>query len=163
AGGTLDACETTWADGAGLGSKTLLTLKESLVNGTTVFDGTQLDACVARLNARLMPAPAGAAACVEPVPFLLLNTCFCAAFQGQIGPGGACSAWPSVPEDLSFAACQSGRCDHGKCIAFLKSGDTCPTLAYSFDPPDTICNFVQGEWCKGFGVTGTCGVRPEIG
>lgn len=163
AGGTPDACKTIWSDGTGLGSKTLLALKGSLVNGTTVFDGTSLGACVARLNERLMPTPAGSVSCVEPSSFTLLNTCFGAAFQGQIAPGDVCVPWPPVPEDLSFAECQHGRCETGKCASFLESGAPCYLGAYASDSPSTVCNFVQGEWCKGPDITGACAVRGEIG
>src|SRR5262249_15371402 len=149
AGGSLDACKTTWGKGAGLGSKTLLALKASLVNGTTAFDATQLDACVARLNARLSPTPDGGAACGEPGPVLFMNAGFGAAFQGQLAPGDACDTWPLGPEDLSFAECQSGRCEGRKCVAFLKSGDVCDTGLHATNPTGTICNFIRGEWCRG--------------
>lgn len=163
AGGTLDTCKTMWANGSGLGSRVLLDLKASLVNGQTVFDQTQIDACMARLNARLMSTPAGAAACLEPTPFLLLNPCLGAAFRGQIAPGGACDDWPSLPEDLSFTACTDGRCVNGKCVAFLKAGDACNWDAFPRDPPDTVCNFVRDEWCKDSGHPGVCAPRGEIG
>ena len=163
-GSTLDGCKALWADGAGLGTQVLLSLKASLVDGLTVFDPVQIDPCLARLNARLMSTPSGGAACVEPAPFLLLNTCLGGAFRGQIEPGGACSVWPGNPEDLSFAACKDGRCVNGTCVPFLKTGDACYIGAFTSDFPNRICNFVQEEWCKdAIGQTGTCGPRIDIG
>lgn len=164
AGGTLDTCKAMWTNGSGLGSRVLLDLKVSLVNGQTVFDQTQIDVCVARLNARLTSTPIGGAACVEPVPFLLLNTCLGGAFRGQLDPGDDCSAWLAKPEDLSFAACKDGRCVNGKCVPFLKTGDACYKGARTSDSPDTVCNFVQEEWCKNAtGLTGICGPRIDVG
>lgn len=163
AGGTVDACKALWADGTGLGSETLLALKRALVDGTTVFDAAQLDACIAQLNARLMSPPAGSVACLEPAANLLLNACLSTAFQPQIATGAACVPWPVTPEDLSFAECQHGRCVGGKCVAFLKSGDICPLFGHASDPPDTICDFLHGEWCDGSSVTGTCVSRRELG
>lgn len=162
-GGTRDACKSLWTAGGGLGGRGLLTLKASLVNGTTVFDAKALDTCIARLNARIMP-PAGAAACVEPAPFVFLNTCMGAAFQGQIEPGDNCAAWPSLPEDLSFLACKDGRCENGKCVPFLKMGEACDKDKSPTSPANTVCNFVQEQWCQGGnGLSGSCGPRLEVG
>lgn len=162
-GSTLDGCKARWADGAGLGGSALLALKTSLVNGHTVFDQTQVDPCLARLNARLLSTPAGRAACVEPAPFLLLNTCLGGAFRGQLDPGATCSAWPGMPEDLSFAACKDGRCVNGKCVPFLKTGDACHISVRTSDFPDTLCNFIQEEWCRDAPEQiGICGPRIDV-
>jgi hypothetical protein len=163
AGGTLDTCKTLWANGSGLGSRVLLNLKASLVNGQTAFDPAQMDACVARLTARLVSPPAGTAACLEPTPFLLLNTCLGAAFQGQVAPGDACDPWPSLPEDLSFTVCKAGRCDKGKCVSFLKAGDACYHGVFPSNATDVICNFIQDEWCNSSTDPGICAPRVGIG
>jgi hypothetical protein len=162
-GGTLDGCKTRWTNGAGLGSRTLLALKTSLVDGQTVFDPTPIDACVARLTARLATPPMGAAACLEPVPFVLVNTCLGAVFQGQLAPGDACVDWPQEVEDLSFVACKDGRCSNGTCVPFLKTGDACPLIAFPNDPPDRVCNFIQDEWCDRSTDPGICAPRVGIG
>src|SRR5689334_14385636 len=94
AGGTMEDCKTIWSGGAGLGKYTLTSLKAALVDGESVFDRAKLDACVMHLQA----LAAGGAACVEPVPFYLFNTCM-GAFQGQIPPGDACTWGRSNVED----------------------------------------------------------------
>jgi hypothetical protein len=158
AGGTVDDCKAIWSGGEGLGNHTLISLKAALVDGESVFDRAKLDACVVHLQA----LAAGGAACVEPVPFYLFNTCM-GAFQGQILPGDACTWGMSNVEDLSFAECKDGRCVDGKCVAFLKSGGLCPRLYHISDSPDRICNIVQGEVCMGDKQDGVCGPPLDLG
>jgi hypothetical protein len=136
-----------------------------LRDGFIVFDQAQFDTCLDLLKSMT----AGGAACVEPPKHVLLSTCT-SAFRGQIALGDACP----YPEELfrgrafeAGAVCKDGRCEHGKCVPFLKPGDACDLsidqqLLYS-NPAPIICNFVNKEVCWGDPGAGGAGGGGDAG
>jgi hypothetical protein len=130
-------------------------IRGALEAGTLHFDQAKFDACVAGLKSMA----AGGAACTAPVSSFF--DYFCAsAFQGEGAPGDACTpdARKVVQPELSFLPCKAGRCEQGKCVPFIKLGDTCSVVSSTDAPADQYCNYVNNEACRwdyGTG-TGTC-------
>jgi hypothetical protein len=129
-------------------------LEASLRAGTTVFDQAQFDTCLALLKSM----SAGGAACTEAPLDVFSTTCF-SAFRGQGAPGDACSSrrnsWPNGVGEDSVLSCKDGRCEDGKCVPFLKTGDAC-SLSINLDdyfanqyPATMLCNYPNQERCWG--------------
>jgi hypothetical protein len=171
---SVDDCKSSWfASVWGPGvcnpqpSSTRPAVEAMLRAGTTVFDEAQFEACVTLLKSM----SAGGSACVAYPGTILHRTCM-RPFQAQLAPGDACT-W----EYLTFP-CKEGRCEKGKCVAFLKTGDPCDVdLRDLGAPAATICNDPHnGEVCRGARGTegtggsgsdgrllGTCGPQGELG
>lgn len=138
-------------------------LESSLRAGTTVFDEQQLEKCLAQLKS----LTAGGAACIEPPGSIVQRSCL-SAFQGKILPGEPCT-WPDKDFADSVAQCKDGRCENGKCVAFLKLGDACSPEKIWPDPAGMVCNYMQYQWCKhppadgGAGDAGDLGVCAPMG
>jgi len=143
-------------------------LEASLRAGTTIFDQTQFDTCLALFKSMT----AGGSACVAPAGRVIMTSCL-SAFQGQILPGEPCP-WPDVDFADSVAQCKDGRCETGRCVPFLKNGDTCSTKKVWTDPALMICNYAHSEWCRSplldpdagagdAGDMGTCVPMGDIG
>jgi hypothetical protein len=120
-----------------------------LRDGTIVFDQAQFDTCLALLKSMA----AGGVACVEP-PFHVLNTTCRSAFRGQIAPGDACpypgDKWKQLSPE-STMPCKDGRCENGKCVPFLKTGEPCsPSVSDNLgNSAAVLCNFPNKEVCWG--------------
>lgn len=141
-------------------------LEASLRAGTTTFNQAQFDTCLALLKSMA----AGGAACVRPPAYVVSRICQ-SAFEGQIPPGEPCT-WQDFLFEDSVMQCKDSRCETGKCIPFLKAGDTCPwdpNLDDTSQPAFMICNYAHDEWCKrplpdgGVGDNGTCAPLGDVG
>lgn len=135
-------------------------LRRRMKDGQTILDQAQLDACVAGLA----PMAAGGAACVAPVDDFFIIKCL-TAFKGQLPHGDACNWYSEQQPALRYAfiPCKEGRCEDGKCVPFLKVGDTCDPVAGMTKPG--VCDYLHDEACDVRVDTDTwaCGPRKEIG
>jgi hypothetical protein len=146
-------------------------LEADLRAGTVVFDQAQFDTCLSTLKA----LSAGGAACTKPAEDVLDTICL-SAFRGQIAPGEAC-AWEDKYLSDNFVPCKDGRCENGKCVPFLKPGDSCDPRNPIRAAANTVCNYGREEGCKvspppdaggagdggGAEVMGVCGPKGDIG
>lgn len=122
--------------------------------GETVLSEAALATCVSSLVAM----KGGGAACTRPPTFVFELDCV-AAFKGTIAAGAACDS-SNLP-DTDYIICDGGRCDQGKCLAFLATGADCdPSMDNSYAAG---CNFPAQEHCVGTGATGKCGPIGKVG
>jgi hypothetical protein len=144
-------------------------LERALRTGIVVFDQAQFDTCLTGLKSM----SAGGAACTWAPTSFLLASCL-SAFQGQIAPGEACT-WTEFTFE-SVIPCKDGRCEHGECIPFLKTGDSCDARNPTDVVANKVCNYLREEACRisppdgggggggaGAEIMGTCGPKGDIG